>query len=116
MKVVLSFSLILVLVVAGAAQRASELSGYLLYKDKSPAKGVVVSIGNFNVVTDANGYYYQNHSVSLTKMTDANGYYKVTYLKPGLKVVSITPPNKATRSFKVMIGTKPTQKDFVVNW
>ncbi|PYS32805.1 MAG: hypothetical protein DMF75_11045 [Acidobacteria bacterium] len=98
MKVVLSFSLILVLVVAGAAQRASELSGYLLYKDKSPAKGVVVSIGNFNVVTDA------------------NGYYKVTYLKPGLKVVSITPPNKATRSFKVMIGTKPTQKDFVVNW
>ena len=98
MKVVLSFSLILVLVVAGAAQRASELSGYLLYKDKSPAKGVVVSIGNFNVVTDA------------------NGYYKVTYLKPGLKVVSITPPDKATRSFKVMIGTKPTQKDFVVNW
>ena len=98
MKVVLSFSLILVLVVAGAAQRASELSGYLLYKDRSPAKGVVVSIGNFNVVTDA------------------NGYYKVTYLKPGLKVVSITPPNKATRSFKVMIGTKPTQKDFVVNW
>ena len=98
MKVVLSFSLILVLVVAGAAQRASELSGYLRYKDKSAAKGVVVSIGNFSVVTDA------------------NGYYKVTYLKPGLKVVSITPPNKATRSFKVMIGTKPTQKDFVVNW
>ncbi len=98
MKVVLSFSLILVLVVAGAAQRASELSGYLLYKDRSPAKGVVVSIGNFNVVTDA------------------NGYYKVTYLKPGLKVVSITPPDKATRSFKVMIGAKPTQKDFVVNW
>ena len=98
MKVVLSFSLILVLVVAGAAQRASELSGYLLYKDKSPAKGVVVSIGNFYVVTDA------------------NGYYKVTYLKPGLKVVSITPPDKATRSFKVMNGTKPTQKDFVVNW
>lgn len=98
MKVVLGFSLILFLAVAGAAQRASELSGYLRYKDKSAAKGVVVSIGNFSVVTDA------------------NGYYKVSYLKPGLKVVSITPPDKATRSFKVMIGTKPTQKDFVVNW
>ena len=98
MKVVLGFSLILLLAVAGAAQHASELSGYLRYKDKSAAKGVVVSIGNFSVVTDD------------------NGYYKVTYLKPGLKVVSITPPNKATRSFKVMIGTKPTQKDFVVNW
>ncbi len=98
MKVVQSFSLILVLVVAAAAQRATELSGHLQYKDRSPAKGVVVSIGNFNVVTDA------------------NGYYKVSYLKAGLKVISITPPDKATRSFKVMIGTKPTQKDFVVNW
>jgi hypothetical protein len=98
MKAAVCVALILVCLVVAAAQRPSELYGYVKYQNNSPAKGVVVSIGNFNVATDK------------------NGYYKVTFLKPGWKVVSLTPPGKVTRSFKVMVGSTSTQKDFVVNW
>jgi len=98
MKTILSITLVLVFLVAAAAQSNSELYGYVRYRDNSPAKGTVVSIGNFSVTTDA------------------NGYYKMTYLNPGLKIVSITPPGKPTRSFRVRIGSNPKQQDFIVDW
>jgi len=83
---------------ATAQQRPSELSGYIKNRNNSPIKGVVVNVGSFNVATDA------------------NGYYKLTALKPGLRIVSLAPPEKASRSFKVMVETTPTRKDFVVDW
>lgn len=101
MKAIRSISLILILVaVAGAAaQRDTALSGYVRYKNNNAAaKGVVLSVGSFSVTTDA------------------NGYYKIDYLKPGVKVVSITPPGRQTRSFTVQVGANPTQKDFFVDW
>lgn len=99
MKTALCVTLIFVcLVVAAAAQRPTELFGYIKNGDNSPAKGVVVSVGNFSVTTDN------------------NGYYKLTYVKPGTNVVSLTPPRKPSRSFRVPIGPTPTQKDFKVDW
>lgn len=100
MKAIRIISLILILVAAAAAtaQPDTALSGYVRYKNNSAARGVVLSVGNFNVTTDA------------------NGYYKMGYLKPGTKVVLVTPPGKQTRSFTVQVGATPTQKDFFVDW
>ena len=98
MKFALSFMLVLVLVVAALAQNSSELSGYVRYSDNSPARGVILSIGNFNVATDA------------------NGYYRMSYLSPGVKVVAVTPPQKVTRNFRVVVNNDPTQHDFRVDW
>lgn len=98
MKFTLSFTLVLILVIAAFAQSSSELSGYVRYGDNSPVSGAVVGIGNFNVATDR------------------NGYYKISYLRPGLKQVSVTPPNKETHIVPVVVNSTPTQRDFTVNW
>lgn len=100
MKIVLSISLtlILILVAAAAPQRDSQLSGYVRYNNRTAAKGVVLSVGSFSVTTDV------------------NGYYRIGYLKPGAKMVSITPPGKPTKSFPVQVGANPTQRDFNVDW
>ena len=98
MKVVLCTTVILVCVVLAMAQKSSELNGHVRYNNKSPAEGVVLTSGNYSVATDR------------------DGNYRITFLKPGLCRVLIKPPGKATRSFKVMIGSTPSQKDFVVNW
>ena len=100
MKTVLSITVILILVAVAtsAPQRDSELSGFVRYQNNTAARGVVLSVGNFNVATDA------------------NGYYKIGYVKPGVQTVWVTPPGKQARSFQVQIGTNPTRKDFTVNW
>ena len=100
MKAVLSISLILILVAAAAATAPADtaLSGYVRYQNNSAAKGVVVSIGNFSVTTDA------------------NGYYRIDYLRPGVKTVLVTPTGRQTRSFQVQVGASPTQRDFRVDW
>jgi hypothetical protein len=98
MKAVLSITLILVFLVVAAAQSSSELSGYVTYTDRRPASGAVVTVGNFSVTTDA------------------NGYYKLGFVRPGMRTVLITPQGRATRSFTVNVGTGPTKQNFVVNW
>jgi hypothetical protein len=98
MKFAISLTLVLILVIAALAQSSSELSGYVRYNDNSPARGVVLSIGNFNVATDA------------------NGYYKMSYLTPGVKDIAVTPPKKLTRRFRVMVNNNPTQRDFKIDW
>ena len=98
MKFALSFTLVLVLVVAAFAQNASELSGYVRNRDNSPVSGAIVTIGNFNVATNE------------------KGYYRMTSLRPGLKLVSVSPPNRQTREFRVMVNSTPTQRDFMVTW
>ena len=98
MKFALSFTLVLVLVIATLAQNASELSGYVRYRDNSPVRGAIVTIGNFNVATDE------------------KGFYKMTSLRPGMKIVSVSPPNRKTRDFPVRVNTTPTQRDFRVDW
>lgn len=98
MKSALSVTLIFVCLVAAAAQRPTELSGHIRNSDNSPARGVVVSVGNLNVTTDKDGYYV------------------LTFVKPGTNVVSLTPSAKATRSFRVEVGSTPTQKDFTIDW
>jgi hypothetical protein len=98
MKFAISLTLVLVLMMTALAQRSSELSGYVRYGDNSPASGVILSIGNFNVATDA------------------NGYYRMSSLSPGVKSVAVTPPGKLTRTFKVVVNNSPTQRDFRVDW
>lgn len=98
MKFALSLTLVLVLVIVALAQSASELSGYVRYSDNSPVAGAIVSIGNFNVATDA------------------RGHYKMSSLRPGVKAVAVTPPNKDTRTFRVVVNGSPTQQDFKVDW
>jgi hypothetical protein len=89
---------VLVILIAGGWQSPSELSGVVRNRDKSPAKDVAVTIGSYGV------------------QTDANGFYKLSYLKPGVKTVFISPPGKKTRSFKLVVSAKPTQKDFIIDW
>ena len=98
MKFALSFTLVLVLVIAALAQNSSELSGYVRYRDNSPVRGAILSIGNFNVATDN------------------NGYYKMSSLRPGVKAVSVSPPDKGTRTFRVVVNNTPTLYDFKVDW
>jgi hypothetical protein len=98
MKIVLTLSLTLLLMVSAFAQRDTELYGYIRYNNQSAARGVVVSIGNFSVATDQ------------------NGFYKIGYLRPGVKEVFITPPGKQTRSFRVVVGNNATHRDFTIDW
>jgi fumarate reductase subunit C len=98
MKFALSFTLVLVFVIAALAQSSSELSGYVRYGDNSPVRGAILSIGNLNVATDG------------------NGYYKMSYLTPGVKSVRLTPPQKVTRPFRVVVNNSPTRQDFTVDW
>jgi len=99
MKVTLSIFLTIVfLVVAMAQERPSELSGYLKNPNKLPAKGVVVSVGNFSVASNA------------------DGYYRITGVRPGWRIVSLAPPGKATKSFRVLVNSTPTRKDFPIDW
>src|SRR5256885_5106817 len=91
MKFALSFTLVLVLVIAALAQSSSELSGYVRYGDNSPVRGAILTIGNFNVATDA------------------NGYYKMSYLTAGVKAVRVTPPEKVTHTFRVVVDRKSTR-------
>jgi len=98
MKFAISLTLVFVLMMTAFAQRSSELSGYVRYGDNSPAGGVILSIGNFNVATDA------------------NGYYRMAALAPGVKSVAVTPPRRVTRTFRVVVNSNPTQRDFRVDW
>jgi hypothetical protein len=98
MKTTLCITLLFVCLVAAAAQRPTELYGHIRNSDNSPARGVVVGIGNLNVTSDN------------------AGNYRLTYVKPGTNVVSLTPSGKATRSFRVAVGSAPTQQDFKIDW
>ena len=97
-KAALCAAAILVCVMLVMAQQASELNGYVTYPNKSPVPGVVLTMGNYSVVTDK------------------NGYYRMTFLKPGVRTISISPPGKATRSRPVKILPTPTRLDIQVDW
>ena len=98
MKTLLCGLIISVCVVVAAAQQPTQLSGHVYYKNKTPARGVVLSIGSYSVVTDA------------------TGFYKFGFLKPGVCTVSMTPPGKRTRPFRVSMLSTATTKDFVIDW
>lgn len=98
MKAVLCSAVIFASVALAVAGKPSELSGHVYYINKTPAEGVVLSIGNYSVTTNK------------------DGYYRMTFLRPGSQEVLITPPNKATRSFTVTVESEPTFKDFWIDW
>jgi hypothetical protein len=98
MKIALCVTLMLVCLVVATAQRPTQLFGYIRNSDTSPARGVVVSVGNFSVATDD------------------HGKYSLQNVKPGANVVSLTPSGKATRSFRISIGAEPTEKNFTIDW
>ena len=98
MKAALCAAAILVCVLVVMAQQTSELYGWVKYSNQSPAQGVVLTMGNYSVATDK------------------DGYYKITFLKPGRRTISITPPGKATRSKPVKIEAKPTRFDVHIDW
>ncbi len=97
-EVRINFTLVLILVIAALGQSSSELSGYVRYGNNSPVSGAILSIGNFSVATDK------------------NGYYRISYLTPGPKTVAVTPPNRETRRFPVVVNSGATQRDFKVDW
>lgn len=94
----LATSISIWLAVATMAQSQTGLYGYIKYSNNAPASAVAVSINGYSVATDN------------------NGYYKMAFLKPGVAMVSVTPRGKPTHSFRVAIGTAPTQRDFVIDW
>ena len=98
LKAALCTVAILACVMLVMAQQASELNGYVTYPNKSPVQGVVLTMGNYSVVTDK------------------NGFYRMTFLKPGVRTITISPPGKATRSRPVKILPTPTRLDIQVDW
>jgi hypothetical protein len=80
------------------AQQTTELYGWVKNSNQSPAPGVVLTMGNYSVATDK------------------NGYYKIPFLRPGTRTISIAPPGKATRSKPVKIEAKPTRFDVKIDW
>lgn len=97
MKAALCAIAIMVCVMLAMAQQTSELYGWVTY-NKSPVPGVVLTMGNYSVATDK------------------NGYYKIPFLKPGRRTISIAPPGKATRSKTVTIESTPTRFDVPIDW
>jgi len=75
----------------------SQLYGRVRWQSGQPAQGVTMSIGGYSIVTDQ------------------NGHYRFSSIHPGLYVISISPPRRPTRSFRVNI-TGSTQQDFTINW
>lgn len=99
MKLTLCVFLILVCFVAAAPQeRPTEMSGYIRNMDKVALKGVVVSVGSFSVATDA------------------NGFYRIAYLRPGARIVSLSPSGKVTKSRRVALQPGPNRQDFTIDW
>lgn len=98
MKAGLCAIAILVCVMLAMAQQTSELYGWVKYSNQSPAQGVVLTMGNYSVATDK------------------DGYYKIPFIKPGWRTISIAPPGKATRSKSVKVETKPTRFDVPIDW
>jgi Carboxypeptidase regulatory-like domain len=79
------------------AQVPSELSGRIYWQDGSPARGVTVTIGGYSTITNS------------------DGFYRFELPRPEEYVVSISPPGKVTRPFRVRV-TGTSQKDFTINW
>jgi hypothetical protein len=98
MKAVLCAIAILVCFLVAMAQQTSELYGWVKNPNQSPAAGVVLTMGNYSVATDR------------------NGYYKIPFLRPGPRTISIAPPGKATRSRPVKIEAQPTRFDVKIDW
>jgi len=98
MKAALCSAVILACVALVMAGKSTELYGHVYNNDKTPAQGVVLSIGNYSVTSEK------------------DGSYRMTFLRPGFQVVSVKPPGKVTRPFKVVIKSEPTLRDFFINW
>lgn len=98
MKAALCAIVILVCFLVAMAQQTSELYGWVKNPNQSPAQGVVLTMGNYSVATDR------------------NGYYKIPFLRPGARTISIAPPGKATRSKSVKIEATPTRFDVKIDW
>jgi len=94
---VLVFIVGLFVVAANAQQRYSELSGHVTIANQ-PVRGVTLTIGGYGLVSDG------------------NGYYRFGFLRPGVVMVRVTPPNKQTRMIKVMIAEQPTTKNIAIDW
>lgn len=80
------------------AQERSQLYGTVKWQNGAFAKGVLMRIGGYRVVTNK------------------KGYYKFDYLKPGEYTLSIKPPGKRTKYFKVKVTRKYKTDDFIIDW
>jgi len=80
------------------AQERSQLYGTIKWQNGAFAKGVLVRIGGYRVVTNK------------------KGYYKFDYLNQGEYTLSIKPPGKRTKSFKVKVTQKTKSEDFIIDW
>lgn len=94
---VLTFIVGLFVIAANAQQRYSELTGHVTAANR-PVRGVTLTIGGYSLATDG------------------NGYYRFGFLKPGVVMVKVTPPNKQTRIFKVIVADQPTKRDIAIDW
>lgn len=99
MKIFLSTTMIFLCLVLSTAQNSTEMYGRVTYKSNgAAASGVVLTIGNYSVTTDN------------------DGRYRMTFLKPGPATVGVTPPRRATRTFRVNISSAPTEMNFPIDW
>jgi len=83
---------------ASAGQAGNNLVGYVRQSNGAPARGVIMTIGSYSTGTGD------------------NGYYRFSSLQPREYVVTISPPGKLSRSYKVSVTGNPTQKNFTIDW
>ena len=98
MKIFFSTTIILVCLMLYSMHISTEMYGRVTYRDGSAASGVVLTIGNYSVTTDA------------------NGDYKMAFLRPGVTLVAVSPPRKITKTFRVNIAPTPMRRDFPIDW
>lgn len=96
-KITLLVVLICLFSATPVVAKFGQLYGWVRWQNGQPAQGVTMSIGGYSIVTNQKGYY---------------GFSSIY---PGLYVISISPPRRPTRSFRVNI-TGSTQQDFIINW
>ena len=75
----------------------SELYGYVKSIDDRPIKGVSLRISGYSV------------------STDEKGYYKFSSLRNKRYVISVSPPQKQTKYFRIEVNGN-TRKNWKVNW
>lgn len=101
-NVVVSFILIcLIFAISFAQVETYELEGWVKYQNNDPARGVTMSIGNYAIATDQNGYYR---------------FTLLWPVEPGEYVISISPPGRPIRRVKLIIKNNyPYQIDNNLN-
>ena len=99
MRGIILLSTLMIVVFAAIRVEAAELTGRVTRPDGRPVAGATMTIGTYNV------------------NTNAQGRYKFGHLRPGQYVLTVGIARKRSKSFRVTVKSAgPNKHDIVVRW